>query len=258
MTMCSHRPVLAALVVALAALPAGCAKKPATKPPSPPSGAATGAPAPPAEQPAGARGIPAAIGAIARDTPEKAAASLRRLSETTLDAGAFAAHIDPSQASLAAKFVGPAMIYFARHADLERAATERFGRSGAEEAMRPAAFFQIDLANGLRESLDAHRFEEVRRAGPNAYVMSNGADGQPVGAAMCFRENQGEWLLLLADGDVAWTETKLSNLAAMVGGPMSSAASLSKALGELAQRTRAGEFKTAADLAGAIEKLNRG
>lgn len=258
MTTRAPRAALAALAAALCALPVGCGKKQAAKPGASQSVAPTSKPAPADAPETAPKGIPASIAAISRDTPEKAAASLRKLAETTLDPNAFAAHIDPSQAALASKFVGPAMIYFARHADLRRAAEERFGPSGAEEAMRPAVFFQVDLGNGLRESFDAARFEEVRRAGPTAYVMGNGKDGQPVGAAICFRENQGDWLLLLADGDKPWNETKLSNLAALVGGPMSGASPISKALGDLAQRTRAGEFKTSADLAAAIEKLNRG
>lgn len=237
---------------------AACGKKQASAP-SPGGSATTGASAASPKAAATPKGTPAAIASISRDTPERAAASLRKLAETSSDPAVFVAALDPSQAPLAGRFVGPMLIYLAHLGDLRRAAVEKFGPSGAQEAVNTAAsFYQVELGNGLAEMFDAATFEDVRRAGPSAYVMSNGADGQPMGDAMCFREHQGEWLLLLTTGDAPWAEAKLSNLAGLLGGPMTKAPAIAKSLSDLAKRTRAGEFKSSADLVAAINALRAG
>lgn len=264
---------VAACLCALAAAvgPAGCGKK--QKAPDAKEGATASAPAPTAppsgalpanpgsaQAPAGSRGIPGAIDSVARDTAEKAAASLRLLADTSRDPAAFGAAIDPSQSALAQKFVGPAFIYWRAQKDLAEAARARFGTEGAQAALEASNVYQVDLGNGLRELLDAARFEEVRRDGPRAYVMSNDEAGQPQGAAVCFRENQGEWLLLLMlpSGETPWPEAQLSNIAALVGGPMTNAPRLASALREIAVRIERGEFKSVEAVTSAIHLATGG
>lgn len=250
----SLRPPLLtlALIVSLAA--GACGKKEESKAARPAQPAAKASAAPSNEPP---RGVPARLDAsapAAKDTAERAAQALRRLALTTTDPAAIAPLMDPSQASIAGKFVPALLIHMARVEEMLRAAREKFGDEGAKAVNPAATVYSIDLGNGLREMFSAERFEEVRRDGAQAYVMSNNAKGEPQGAPLVFRDNQGDWLLLLCDGDKPWDDKKLGQYS-ILSGPVASAGKLNAAIEALTARIRQGEFKTAADLAATVNSM---
>lgn len=241
--------VAAVLVVAAP----GCGKKDeAAKVPKPaaPNAAAPAPSGPP-------KGVPARVSgpfSAAKDSPERAAQTLRRLAETMTDSAGVAAMIDPKQSSIAGQYIPGILMVYARGWSLSRLAEEKFGAAGAAAAASALQVYTVDLGNGLREMFEAERFEDVRRDGAQAYVMSNNADGQPMGAPLVFRDNQGDWLLLLCDGDVPWDDAKLGKFAAVLAGPMKNAPGVAASLDALADRLRKGEFTSADALAAALNQ----
>lgn len=183
--------------------------------------------------------------APSRETPELAARSLRHLAITSWDPKFIRDFMDPSQSELVEGFLGYALIYYAALAELRDAAAARFGEEGGVAIDHAPLFIVVELGNGLREMFVGERFEVVRREGSTAYVNPMLEDGQPIGAPLVFRDHQGEWLLLLADGDDPWPSQRLSMYTSMMRGPMEHGAiSQARALGELARRVHRGDIRS--------------
>lgn len=194
---------------------------------------------------------PTVVTTPVRDTAVNTIASIRLMARTAQSGDFINGWMEPSQTG-ATRFVGPLLIYYAARADLRDAARERFGEEGADAVLQSATFFEVDIGNGLIEMFDAHHFEEARRVGPTAYVMANMADGQPMGAAIVLRENQDEWYLMLAEGEVPWEDKDIARLAGMMSGALQSAPPIARKLSEVAARVRAGEIKSIDELVAAI------
>lgn len=193
-----------------------------------------------AQQPAERAPAPAASFEVSRDTAEQAAMSIRHEASTSEDPGFIASYLDPAQATTASKFLGGSLIFYARAQALRDAAVGALGEDAAPVVDRATMFYTVQLENGLREMFAADRFEEVRRAGPMAYVMATRDDGQPMGDAIVFRDNQGEWLLLLTTGDELWADARLGQLAGALAGPSDNAAVQAIKWDGLIERLRAG------------------
>ncbi|MBL0921338.1 MAG: hypothetical protein IBJ10_04320 [Phycisphaerales bacterium] len=204
-----------------------------------------------------ASAVPAPRGpvSITRSSPVGAAESIRELAgrETAIDF--LDAWVDPSQSG-SSGLVGPCLMQFARQAALMDAAREKFGDAGADAVAELTASFSVDLGNGLAEMFEADRFEEVRRDGGRAYVMATLADGQPIGDPIVFKDNQGDWLLLLADGDNPWDPSRLGGYIAALGGALSVADKRAIAIDALIAELRAGRIDSVQALSAAIERIN--
>jgi hypothetical protein len=184
------------------------------------------------------------------------AQSIRTQAETTTDIGFMDGLIDPSQ-SAASRVVGPVLLIYARNAALIDAARDRWGDDGAMAASESLQAISIDLGNGLAEMFEADHFEEVRRDGGRAYVMANMADMQPLGDPIVFKDNQGDWLLLLCDGDEPWAESRIGMFASTMTESLKSAGDRASRLDDLTARVRAGEVDSVGDLKAEIERLDR-
>lgn len=247
----AKRREIAALTLALIAMSvAGCGKKESGGTPakSETAAKAPAAAATPASKPAAS--------ASKRATPVAAAEAMLALARASSDPAALAPYLDPSQAATTSKVLAPMMLYYARLAELRRAANEAFG-SGAGDAVASSAAYTVEFGNGIREMFDAHHFEDVRRHDGKAYVMATLADGQPIGAPIVFKEQQGEWLLLLCEADEPWPATRLgtySNLA----GPLQGALSDLKMFESLTARIRNGEIATLDALTAAMAASRQG
>lgn len=248
-----HRRVLTALALTAAlsaAFVAGCGKKESGSQASKPA-ATTKAPA------SSTAATPAARPPVKRDTPEAAAASIRSIASTSFDPAAIKPFLDPSQSEATSKILAPMLIYYSRLADLRRAANESFG-AGAGDMVASSASYTVDFGNGVREMFDAHHFEDVRRDGGKAYVMATLEDGQPIGAPIVFKEHQGEWLLLLCDGDDPWPASRLNQLATTLAGPLQGAISAARTLESHAAKVRSGEIKTLDELLATMAPTRQG
>lgn len=238
------RLALAALIASLAGCGGGDEEPaPADRAAAPaPSAAATRPPAPTE---------------ISNASAEASAASIRTLAETSTDASFMAAWMDASQ-STAPVFVGPVLMVYGREAALRRAAVERFGEEAGAAIDAVPASIDVTLENGLKEMFQAHHFEEVRRVGPTAYVMATLEDGQPIGDAIVFRENQGEWLLLLAEGDVTWPEARIGRFVALLGPTLQATPQYAARIDDLTARVRSGEIATVEQLTQALAAARQG
>lgn len=193
--------------------------------------------------------------AITRSDPAGAAASIRQLAEHETNLTYLDAWIDPSQ-SAASALVGPTLMQLARHAMLLDIAREKFGDAGADAAARAAESFDVDLGNGLAEMFEADHFEEVRRDGGKAYVMANLADGQPIGAPIVFKDNQGDWLLILCDGDEPWPANRIGVMLGALGGALGKLDGRAMILDQIIADVREGRIQSASQLAEAVDRLN--
>lgn len=194
------------------------------------------------------------VAAPSRTTPTDAAIMLRWLAERSESQSDLLAGIDPSQANTAGVFVAPTLIYYARLAELQRTAAARFGPQEDGAIDESSLFFVLDLGNGVRELFDAHRFEEVRRVGSVAYVMAM-IDDQPVGAPIVFRNNQGDWLLMLMDGDTPWPDARIALLQSLLSGPVEGLVDYAMRIEGVTKRLRAGEIKTLEQLRAEVDAL---
>ncbi len=246
--MARRRELALVTVAACAMLASGCGKKESGASASK-TDATTKTSATPAPKPAAAT-------TDKRDTPIAAAESMRTISLTSTDPSALAAYLDPSQAAITSKVLAPMMLYYARLAELRRAANSAFG-SGAGDAIASSAAYTIEFGNGIREMFDAHHFEDVRRDSGKAYVMATLDNGQPIGAPLVFREHQGEWLLLLSEGDDAWPEKRLGTFGATLAGPLQGAVNDAKRFDALITRVKSGELKTLDELTAAMAALRQ-
>lgn len=192
---------------------------------------------------------------ISRSDAVSAAASIRELAGRETAPNYLDAWIDPSQSG-ASGLIGPSLMQFARHAMLIEAAREKFGDAGADVAARLNGSFSVDLGNGLNEMFEADHFEEVRRDGGRAYVMANLADGQPIGDPIVFKDNQGDWLLLLADGDEPWSESRIGLLMSAIGGALGRANERAAAIDRIIADVREGRIENVKQLEDAITKLD--
>lgn len=208
-------------------------------------------PAPVATAPAKPRGPVT----ISRSDAVSAAASIRELAGRETALNYLDAWIDPSQSG-ASGLIGPSLMQFARHAILVEVAREKFGDAGADAAARLNDSFSVDLGNGLTEMFEADHFEEVRRDGGRAYVMANLADGQPIGDPIVFKDNQGDWLLLLADGDEPWSEARIGLLMSAIGGALGRADQRAAAIDRIIADVREGRIENVKQLEDAIAQLN--
>ncbi|TVQ59590.1 MAG: hypothetical protein EA379_10430 [Phycisphaerales bacterium] len=210
------------------------------------------------EQPAPEPASPVAhISAPVRDTPEQAAATLRWLAEQQSDPAEIVASIDPSQSSTIGRVLAPMLIYYGHTADLRRAVAHRWGDEGVALVNDAASFYTIDFGNGLLELFEADRFEAVRRFGSLSFVMATLESGQPIGAPLVFRDNQGEWLLMLTDGDDPWPQERIANFVMLLSGPVSSAPLYAREFGRIASRVREGLIGNLDDLAAALDAIPR-
>jgi len=215
------------------------------------AGDAAPAPAPVAAAPAKPRGPVT----ISRSDAVSAAASIRELAGRETALNYLDAWIDPSQSG-ASGLIGPSLMQFARHAILLEVAREKFGDAGADAAARLNDSFSVDLGNGLTEMFEADHFEEVRRDGGRAYVMATLADGQPIGDPIVFKDNQGDWLLLLAEGDESWSESRIGGLLAALGGALSGLDQRAMAIDAIIADVREGRIENVKQLEDAITALN--
>lgn len=169
-----------------------------------------------------------------RETPVQAANSIRELARTTMDPTFIVEYIDPSQkwsnseggeqTGGAPALVGPALIYFARLHDLREAAIARFGDDAGPAIDEAATFFQIDaLANGIKEMFGAAKLEQVNQIGPLAYVAPLDETGEQVGASIVVKENQGEWLWVLLEGNTPWDQRRMGFFSAFLTKPLEGA-----------------------------------
>ena len=202
-----------------------------------------------------ARPAPRGPVTITRSDPESAAASIRELAGRETSLTYLDAWIDPSQ-SAASGLVGPTLMQLARHAQLMDVAREKFGDEGADVAARVQDSFSVDLGNGLAEMFEADHFEEVRRDGGRAYVMANLADGQPIGAPIVFKDNQGDWLLLLCNGDEPWSASRIGTMMSALGGAMGHGDKRAAVIDQMIAGVRDGSIQSASQLAEAIDRLN--
>ncbi len=250
----AKRREIAALTLALfAATVAGCGKKESGSKPARTEQSAKALGATSATPAAKPSTTPADL----RATPVAAAESIRKIASSSLDPTALAPFFDPSQASNTSTVLAPMLVYFARLADLRRAAHEAFG-SGAGDVVSSSAAYTVEFGNGIREMFDAHHFEDVRRHADKAYVMATLADGQPIGAPIVFREHQGEWLLLLCNGDDPWPESRLATYGSTLAGPLKGALEDAKAFESLVSRIRSGEIATLEALTAAMGAIRQG
>lgn len=181
---------------------------------------------------------------VSRGSAELSASSIRHLAETTDDPAFIRPYIDPAQASTAGTFLGGTLIFLARAEALRDAAVGALGEGAGGVVDRATMFYSVELENGLREMFRAASFEEVRRAGPMAYVMATDSGGQPMGDAIVFRDNQGEWLLLLATGDEVWPDVRLGQFSGALAGPSENAAEQAVRWDGLIERLRAGSVES--------------
>ncbi len=192
---------------------------------------------------------------LTRSDPAGAAASIRELAGRETNLSYMDAWIDPSQ-SAASALVGPTLMQLARHSMLMDLAREKFGDAGADAASRAAESFDVDLGNGLAEMFEADHFEEVRRDGGKAYVMANLADGQPIGAPIVFKDNQGDWLLILCDGDEPWPANRIGVMLGALGGTLGKLDGRAMLLDQIIADVRDGRIQSASQLAEAVDRLN--
>lgn len=211
--------------------------------------------APPAAPAAAAPAKPRGPVTISRSDAVSAAASIRELAGRETSLTYLDAWIDPSQSG-ASGLVGPTLMQFARHALLLEVAREKFGDAGADAAARLNDSFSVDLGNGLNEMFEADHFEEVRRDGGRAYVMATLADGQPIGDPIVFKDNQGDWLLLLADGDEPWSESRIGLLMSAIGGALGRANERAAAIDRIIADVREGRIENVKQLEDAITQLD--
>lgn len=254
--MCAmaRRRELAAVTLAVCAMfVSGCGKKESGS--STPQTDASSKTA--AQQPAAATPAPKLAASSNRDTPVAAAESMRRLAETSTDPSALAPYLDPSQAAVTSKILAPMMLYRARVSEITRLANTTFG-PGAGDAVASTVSYTVEFGNGIREMFDAHHFEDVRRDSGKAYVMATLENGQPIGAPLVFRENQGEWLLLLSEGDNPWPESKLGTFGATLAGPLQGALNDVKRFDTIITRLKAGEIKSLDQLTAALAGATQG
>jgi hypothetical protein len=204
--------------------------------------------------------------APSRDTPEHTAHSIRELAKTTWDPAFVVEYIDPSQkwagsdggaqTGGAPALVGPALIYFARLHDLRSAAIEKFGDEAGPAIDESATFFQIDaLENGLREMFGAAKLEQVNQIGPLAYVAPLDETNEQIGASIVVRENQGEWLWVLLEGNTPWDQRRIGFLSAFLTKPLEGSIEYARAFETMAERVRAGEYGTLSELIESVRTL---
>lgn len=237
-----------------ALLGVSCEREASSPPPAPPASSAQHAAATPAAE----------AFTPSRATPELAARSIRQLARTTWDPSFVAEYIDPSQkwsgsqggamTGGAPALVGPALIYYARLHDLRTAAIERFGPEAGPAIDEAATFFQLDaLQNGLREMFGAAKLEQVNQIGPLAYVAPLDETGEQVGASIVVRENQGEWLWVLLEGNTPWDTRRIGFFTAFIAKPLEEGAvPFAREFDALAGEVRAGKV---ASLPALIERV---
>ncbi len=185
-----------------------------------------------------------------------AAERLRELASTTTDVAFLDDWMDPSQAAMA-RVAGPALMMYARHAELVTAAREKFGDDGAAAAAQAATAITVELGNGMVEMFEADHFEEVRRDGGRAYVMSNLADMQPIGDPIVFKDNQGDWLLLLCDGDEPWPESRIGMYSSTLSESLKNVGARAAKLDELIDRVRSGSVSSVEQLRDEVAGLEK-
>jgi hypothetical protein len=204
--------------------------------------------------------------APSRDTPEHTAHSIRELAKSTWDPAFIVEYIDPSQkwtgsgggaqTGGAPALVGPALIYFSRLHDLRSAAIEKFGDEAGPAIDESATFFQIEaLGNGLREMFGAAKLEQVNQIGPLAYVAPLDETNEQVGASIVVRENQGEWLWVLLEGNTPWDQKRIGFFTAFLAKPLEGSIEYARAYETMAERVRAGEYGTLSELVESIRTL---
>ncbi len=200
-----------------------------------------------------------------RDTPENAAHSIRELAKATWDPTFIVEYIDPSQKWAGADgaqtggapaLVGPALIYYARLHDLRSAAIAKFGDEAGPAIDESANFFQIEaLGNGLREMFGAAKLEQLSQIGPQAYVAPLDETNEQIGASIVVRENQGEWLWVLLDGNKPWDQKRIGFLAAFLTKPLEGSIDYAREFESMAERVRAGEYGTLSELIESVRTL---
>ncbi len=200
-----------------------------------------------------------------RDTPENAAHTIRELARTTWDPTFIVEYIDPSQkwagqggaqTGGAPALVGPALIYYSRLHDLRSAAIEKFGDEAGPAIDDAANFFQIDeLGNGLREMFRAASLEKLSQIGPQAYVAPLDETGEQIGASIVVRENQGEWLWVLLEGNTPWDQKRIGFLTAFLTKPLEGSIAYAREFEAMAVRVRAGEYGTLSELVESVRTL---
>jgi hypothetical protein len=201
-----------------------------------------------------------------RDTPENAAHSIRELAKSTWDPTFIVEYIDPSQKWAGAgggaqtggapALVGPALIYYSRLHDLRSAAIEKFGDEAGPAIDESANFFQIDsLGNGLREMFGAAKLEQLSQIGPQAYVAPLDETNEQIGASIVVRENQGEWLWVLLEGNTPWDQKRIGFLSAFLTKPLEGSIEYAREFETMAERVRAGEYGTLSELIESVRTL---
>ena len=231
------RTLFALTLASALALQAGCRKRDDAPPPEPPTPTSH-------------------ITAPVRETPEQAAATLRWLSEQRTDASDLVASFDPSQANTIGRVLAPTLIFMAQTAELRRTAVRHLGEEAGRAVDEASTIYAIEFGNGLAEMFEADAFDDVRRFGSLAFVMAM-REGQPIGAPIVFRENQGEWLLLLTDGDDPWPQDRIANYVALLTGPVSSAPVYAQRFAQVGSRVRSGDIRSVESLRAALEDALR-
>ena len=87
--------------------------------------------------------------------------------------------------------------------------------------------------------------------------MSNLADMQPIGDPIVFKDNQGDWLLLLCDGDEPWPESRIGMYASTLTESLKRIGERAAKLDDLIARVRSGAVSSVEQLREGVAKLDR-